>query len=71
MSQTLLTRKESFVNDIEHFGKPSKSIAGSVVRLTSGALSHTTSYLKNVDQGSGQVVDPELAVGGAGRSAVA
>jgi hypothetical protein len=24
-------------------------------------------HLKNVDQGSGQVVDPELAVGGAGR----
>ncbi len=30
-----------------------------------------TIHLKNVDQGSGQVVDPELAVGGGGRSAVA
>jgi hypothetical protein len=29
------------------------------------------SRLKKVNQGSGQVVDPELAVGGAGRSAVA
>jgi hypothetical protein len=29
--------------------------------------SNTTSHLKNVDQGSGQVVDPELAVGGAGQ----
>jgi len=29
------------------------------------------SYLKNVDQARGQGVDPELAVGGAGRSAVA
>jgi hypothetical protein len=28
---------------------------------------NTRTHLKNVDQGSGQVVDPELAVGGAGR----
>jgi hypothetical protein len=31
----------------------------------------TRSRLKKVDHGSGQVVDPELAVGGAGWSAVA
>jgi hypothetical protein len=28
---------------------------------------HPSSHLKKVDQGPGQVVDPELAVGGAGR----
>jgi hypothetical protein len=30
----------------------------------------TRTHLKNVDQGSGQVLDPELAVGSAGRRRV-